>query len=93
MLNAVIIDDQDDVVVAIEEIKKGSEIKYTKKNGDISTIIALDDITIYHKAAAKDISEGKPVVKYGEHIGVAKISIETGMHVHEHNVEGVREEL
>ncbi len=93
MLNAVIIDDQDDVVVAIEEIKKGSEIKYTKKNGNISTMIALDDITIYHKAAAKDIVKGKPVVKYGEHIGVAKINIETGMHVHEHNVESVREEL
>ena len=93
MLNAVIIDDQDDVVVAIEEIKKGSEIKYMKKNGESSGIMALDDITIYHKAAVKDISEGKPVVKYGEHIGVAVSDIKTGMHVHVHNVEGVREEL
>ena len=40
-----------------------------------------------------DIAKGEPVVKYGEHIGVAGADIRTGEHVHVHNVESHRETL
>ena len=45
------------------------------------------------QVAAHDNAKGEPVVKYGEHIGVATCDIRAGEHVHVHNVEGRRENL
>ena len=92
MLNAMIVEPQDNVVVAIEPIKKGDTVTY-KCAGEVKTLTALEDITIYHKLATRDIAKGEPVVKYGEHIGVASSDIKAGEHVHVHNVEGHREDL
>ena len=92
MLNAMIVEPQDNVVVAIEPIKKGDTVTY-KCAGEEKTLTALEDITIYHKLAIRDIPEGEPVVKYGEHIGVAARDIKAGEHVHEHNVGSHRENL
>ncbi|MCC0655925.1 UxaA family hydrolase [Clostridioides sp. ES-S-0123-01] len=93
MINAVIIDEKDNVAVAIEAISKNSEINFKLKDKTIKTITALDDITIYHKLAIKDMSEGDKVTKYGEHIGEANQEIKIGQHVHTHNVKSVREDL
>lgn len=93
MVNALMIDEKDDVIVAIEPIEKGSEINYKAKDDTVKTLTALDNIIIYHKIAVKDIAKGNPISKYGEHIGVAATDIKAGMHVHEHNVQSVREEL
>lgn len=93
MINAVTIDEKDNVIVAIEPIEKGAEVSYKLKDGTVKTLTAEENITIYHKLAAKDIAKGSPIVKYGEHIGVAAVDIKAGMHVHEHNVKSVREEL
>lgn len=93
MVNALIIDEKDDVIIAIEPIEKGSEVSYIGKDGTVKTLTALDNITIYHKLAVRDIAKGAPISKYGEHIGAAAVDIKAGMHVHEHNVESVREEL
>ena len=41
----------------------------------------------------KDIPKGQPVVKYGEHIGLAAEDIQVGCHVHVHNVLNNRENL
>ena len=92
MLNAMIVEPQDNVVGAIEPIKKGDTVTY-KCAGVEKTLTALEDITIYHKLATRDIAKGEPVVKYGEHIGVASSDIKAGEHVHVHNVEGHREDL
>ena len=51
------------------------------------THIPVEDITIYHKLACRDIPQGEPVVKYGQHIGSAVTAIQAGQHVHVHNVE------
>ncbi|MBS4960447.1 MAG: UxaA family hydrolase [Clostridiales bacterium] len=93
MINALIIDDKDNVIVAIEPIAVGDDVTYIAKDGTQKTVKALEDITIYHKLACKDISKGEPVTKYGEHIGIAACDIKTGMHVHVHNVESHRENL
>lgn len=93
MINAIIVEEKDNVVVAIEPIKKCSEVSYKLKDGTIKTLTALQDITIYHKIAAVDIKKGTPIIKYGEHIGAAAVDIKAGEHVHEHNVESVREDL
>ena len=92
MRNAMIIDAKDNVAVAIEPIAKGDNAVYVCKGREVS-LPALEDITIYHKLATRDIAKGEPVVKYGEHIGVASCDIKAGEHVHVHNVEGHREDL
>lgn len=93
MINAVIIDEKDDVAVAIEPIKKGDEVNYKDKSGEVKTLNAISDVTIYHKIAIKDIAKDSKVTKYGEHIGEAISAIKAGEHVHTHNVVGVRENL
>ena len=90
MRNAMIIDAKDNVAVAIEPIAKGDAAVYVCREVSLP---ALEDITIYHKLATRDIAKGEPVVKYGEHIGIASSDIKAGEHVHVHNVEGHREDL
>lgn len=90
-MNAMIIDPQDNVAVAIEPISAGDTVEYLKK-GEVVTLKATQDITIYHKLATRDIKAGEPVVKYGEHIGAATADIPAGAHVHVHNVESVKED-
>ena len=92
MRNAMIIDAKDNVAVAIEPIAQGDAAVYVCEGKEVS-LPALEDITIYHKLATRDIAKGEPVVKYGEHIGVASSDIKAGEHVHVHNVEGHREDL
>ncbi|NMW85615.1 UxaA family hydrolase [Peptoniphilus sp. AGMB00490] len=93
MINAVIINEKDNVIVAIEPIKKGDIVEFKDLNGNIKSIKAIDDIKIYHKLALTDIKKGEPVIKYGEHIGFALNDIKIGEHVHDHNIEGRREDL
>lgn len=92
MINAIRISDEDNVIVAIENIKKGEQVEYVINNERLS-FKALDDVKIYHKLAKDDIKEGEHIVKYGEHIGIAGSDIKKGEHVHTHNVEDSREKL
>lgn len=92
MINAMIIDLKDTVAVAIEPIAKGEDVNY-KVGDEVKTIKALNDVQIYHKLAIKDMAKREPVVKYGEHIGLAANDIKIGEHVHRHNVESHRENL
>ena len=92
MRNAMIIDPQDNVAVAIEPIAKGETATYVCEGKEFSLPV-LEDITIYHKLATRDILKGQPVVKYGEHIGLAARDIKAGEHVHCHNLEEHRENL
>ena len=39
-----------------------------------------------HKIALTDIAEGGKIIKYGEVIGTATCDIQSGDHVHTHNV-------
>ncbi len=91
-MNAMVIDAKDTVAVAIEPIRKGEEVSFIL-NGEIKTVSAINDITIYHKLAIVEMKKGEPVVKYGEHIGLAATDIAVGEHVHVHNVESHREDL
>lgn len=92
-VNAIVISEADNVAVAIEPINKDDVVYYLDKKGNPIEITALDDIKIYHKIAIVDIKKNKPVVKYGEHIGFAIRDIKIGEHIHDHNIEGRREDL
>ena len=89
-MNVTIIDAKDNVAVAIEPIAKGDRLE--ARGADLG-VTAKSDVTIYHKVAIRDIPKRQPVVKYGEHIGLAAEDIPAGTHVHTHNVENHREAL
>ncbi len=83
---------KDNVGVAIENIKKGEKVKgyYLEGNKDIIEIEALDDISLGHKIALKDINKEEEIIKYGEVIGKAIKDIKKGEHVHIHNIKSRR---
>jgi len=49
-----------------------------------------DSISPGHKFAVADVNLGEKIIKYGEVIGEATLSIKRGSHVHIHNVQSVR---
>ncbi len=81
----------DNVVVCLEEMKKGESI--TLSNGN--TIEALEDIPAGHKIAIKDVPSGSDIIKYGYAIGHSTEDITIGRWVHTHdiktNLEGILE--
>ncbi len=91
-MKATVIDAKDNVAVVLGEVKKGDTVSFVK--GDTACeITAPGDIPPYHKIASEFIPKGQPVVKYGEHIGLAAEDIQPGSHVHVHNVLSSREAL
>ena len=71
------INDKDNVVVALEKLKKG-EI--------IDNIKLLDDIPFGHKVLLNDLKSGENIIKYGNPIGHLTIDCKKGEHIHEHNL-------
>ncbi len=92
MINSFIINPKDDVVTVTEPIPKGAAITYLKDDAEC-TVIALDDIPKYHKAAIRNVMDGAYVIKYGEVIGVATADIKAGNHVHTQNLTDVPREV
>ncbi len=93
MVNAILIHENDSVVISITEIAKGKTVTYKTADGQAISFEVLDTIPPYHKIALKDIKKGEEILKYGEYIGIASQDIKKGNHVHEHNVESVRREI
>ena len=82
MQNFLKINDNDNVVVALQTLPQGTEI--TLEGGQ--SVTAIEEIPAGHKMAICDIAEGSEVVKYGYRIGNAKEAIQTGAWIHTHNV-------
>lgn len=77
----VILNDNDMVAVALQDIPAGTVLETPK--GKLKT---TEDITRGHKIALQDIAEGESVIKYGFPIGHATQAIKQGEHVHVHNL-------
>ena len=71
------LNEKDNVIVALKDIKK---------NEKVNNLTVNEDIHQGHKIAIKDIKCGERVFKYGYAIGVATKNIKPGDHVHTHNV-------
>lgn len=71
------INDNDNVVVALTDIKAGDEIL---------GVTVKEEVARGHKIALSDIAEGENIIKYGYPIGHAKKPITAGEWVHTHNV-------
>ena len=87
MRNGVIIDDRDNVVVAIYPLHAGDEVTYALPGGESGHVVANQDVPLFHTVARQDIKAGQAVVKYGEFIGQATCDIKAsfgsrGVHPH-----------
>lgn len=84
-------ENQDNVGVAVVDIKSGQMVKgATLDRKTTLQLTALQDIPLGHKIALKDFKVGDTVLKYGEDIGRVVMEIKKGAHVHVHNLKTKR---
>jgi altronate dehydratase len=83
--DVIVINDADNVAVAMREITTGTRIGLPR--GDEVTAVA--DVPVGHKIALVALRQGDPVIKYGESIGAASVDISAGDWVHTHNIRPV----
>ena len=74
----------DNVVVALEDLKCGDVLCI---NGEASDVTVLEDLPQGHKVAICDIKTGEKIRKYDHVIGSATVDIAKGGYVHVHNVQ------
>ncbi|WP_024736984.1 UxaA family hydrolase [Enterocloster asparagiformis] len=87
-INALIMEETDNVVTCVMEIKKGDAVVY-RKGDTYCTVEALEDIPYCHKIALIPFDEGDEVVKYGEMIGRTNRAIGKGCLVNHENIYSV----
>jgi len=82
---------QDDVGVAVADLKKGSTIgALTLEGKPAGKVKLLNNVPLGHKVALRNLPKNKPVLKYGRPVGKAVQDIARGAHVHTHNVKTLR---
>jgi (2R)-sulfolactate sulfo-lyase subunit alpha len=82
---------QDDVGVAVMDLKKGTHIgAVTLEGRSAGTVKLLNNVPLGHKVAMRNVELNKPVIKYGRPVGKAVQAIARGAHVHTHNVKTLR---
>lgn len=87
-INALLMDERDNVVTCVAAVDKGAPIIY-QKGGQVCTLTAGDDIPYCHKAALEDLPHGAEVRKYGEMIGKTTAPIARGHWVNHENIVSV----
>lgn len=82
---------QDDVGVAVQDIKAGEEVMGVDIHSGKEVLVKSNhDIPLGHKIALKAVKNGDAVIKYGEKIGDATQDIQIGDWVHTHNLRTAR---
>ena len=81
----------DSVGVAITDIHAGDTVEgVVLEDNSVVTVVAVQNIPLGHKIALTSLSPGAKVIKYNEPIGIAKMAIRAGEHVHVHNLKSAR---
>jgi altronate dehydratase small subunit len=88
-IDAIMINEKDNVATALRDIEKGEAIGVGMAE-KIHEILIKDPIPYGHKFAAEDIVKGENIIKYGEVIGRATRDIASGAHAHIQNIESLR---
>lgn len=88
-----VLHDKDSVGVVLDQVRQGDRLSYELPGTGENQISALEDIPLYHKFAFKNINQGDNVFKYGQVIGRATMNIQSGQHVHSHNLTSIREDI
>lgn len=86
---ALIMQPNDNVATALEEIQAGDDVA-AALGKESRSIHAAEAIPFGFKVALQDIAQGELIRKYGEVIGRASTAIARGTMVHIHNLEGTR---
>ena len=84
-INALMMDNTDNVVTCMTEVKAGEQVNYMKDD-KVCSLVAEDDIPFCHKIALAYIPKGGQVIKYGESLGEVSEDIGTGHWIAEHNL-------
>ena len=87
--SAIVIDEHDNVGLAIKDLMAGDNVILKTGNGEKSVTLK-NDIKFLHKFALCDIKAGDKILKYGQVIGGATQAIAAGEHVHTHNIKSLR---
>jgi len=88
-LKAVVLNPKDNVATALTAFNKGDEVGLNSA-GQKLKITLVASIPFGHKFSIRPIGKGKPVIKYGEVIGITTTAVVIGDHVHVHNVASTR---
>ena len=84
-------DRNDDVGVAVTDLKKGASVGAVTLEGKPAGSVKLrDNVSLGHKVALRDLPKDKRVIKYGRPVGRAVQPVARGAHVHTHNVKTLR---
>ncbi len=89
MQKAIRISPADNTATLLGEAKAGETAEY-RAGECLENCAVMQDTPFGHKIALCDISQGSPVIKYGEVIGTASADIRKGEHVHTHNTVSLR---
>ena len=84
-INALLMDDKDNVVTCVADVAKGEQVVY-RKQGELLSLTAEEDIPYCHKVALVDIAKGAEVIKYGESLGQTSEDIPAGHWVSHNNL-------
>jgi altronate dehydratase small subunit len=87
--DAIAIKPGDNVATAIRDID-AHRTAIVGVEDEILTVTVTQPIPLGHKLALRRIRPAEDILKYGTVIGRATREIETGEHVHVHNVESTR---
>jgi len=92
MANRFLIHAKEDYVgVATDDIRKDETVEGTYMDTNQKTSLkAIEDVSLGHKIALRDIEKGEKIIEYGEPIGQATKDIKKGEHVHVHNIKTMR---
>ena len=84
-VSAVHVNDLDNCVTITDSVCAGDSVSFFG-GGVEKSVFATACIPAWHKMAIEPVEKGGSVFKYGAEIGVALERIETGEHVHLHNL-------
>lgn len=87
-IQALLMDEKDNVVTCVKEVKAGEEVVY-RKGEDYFSVKAEEDIPFCHKIALIDFEEGDEVLKYGELIGKTTCAVKKGHWISHENIYSV----
>lgn len=88
-VNALLMDEKDNVVTCVSDIPCGSDVVYRNEKGAYVSLKAQEDIPSCHKVALENIEKGGDVFKYGELIGRTDRKIGKGSLVNHENIHSV----
>jgi len=82
---------QDDVGVAVMDLKKGAIVGALTLAGKAAgKVKLLTNVPLGHKVAMRELRQDKQVIKYGRPVGKTVAPIARGAHVHTHNMKTLR---